>query len=613
MRPTRLGSPRRGIVLSGLGHDPQEPIGDPVESTDYLLAEAARAWYPVSGSGVTALVQDAQTTPGAGAAVNQNISFGSPVTGGNLLVALIATRSFSGDITGPPGWTPFQIDTNGFNSGDGALFWAIADGTEGTGPFTFNTGAGTDRSLSIAEFSGPNGLADSASTTGGASASYNIGDVTPTASTATTLIAGALNSDNISGVTSFTTVSNLHAAGGINGPVAILAYRAIDPASGNYSATVTQTSSDIRGGVHLAFSDFADPAWIPAPLTIDDDDATYHEITGHEECWRGQLFDNYQIGSARLVIGTELAGSRSYDLEGQTLADIDADTGTLLGTFTFTATGSYTADTIEIGIAPASGFEFYRLIGPDENRRIFTVNLFSPTNLTSDEVEALIDAHIDDPVDAHDASAVSIADAGGWFTATTAEAAMQELAAKAIGYQAHGNTGTTETFDAAIGWHSATLNDDCTLTLTANPTGTVSSLFLELLQDGTGGRDITLPSSVVNKTELEADQDTTLDSTALLVLLSRDGGTTWYGGWWGQGGGSSVSPATTVEDETTFGITPAVGTDLEYARQDHTHGSPDDSAFETAGHYELLMDGGSPPEPLENGSGTDWLYVWVPG
>lgn len=33
---------------------------------------------------------------------------------------------------------------------------------------------------------------------------------------------------------------------------------------------------------------------------------------------------------------------------------------------------------------------------------------------------------------------------------------------------------------------------------------------------------------------------------------------------------------------------------------------------EIAGHYELLMAAGtSPPEPLEDGTGTDWLYVWV--
>lgn len=39
---------------------------------------------------------------------------------------------------------------------------------------------------------------------------------------------------------------------------------------------------------------------------------------------------------------------------------------------------------------------------------------------------------------------------------------------------------------------------------------------------------------------------------------------------------TSGTPATTVTDETTFGISTAVGTDTEYARQDHTHGSPVD-------------------------------------
>lgn len=43
---------------------------------------------------------------------------------------------------------------------------------------------------------------------------------------------------------------------------------------------------------------------------------------------------------------------------------------------------------------------------------------------------------------------------------------------------------------------------------------------------------------------------------------------------WAAFGAGSGTAATTVEDETTWGITPAVGTDTEYARQDHTHGSP---------------------------------------
>lgn len=33
-------------------------------------------------------------------------------------------------------------------------------------------------------------------------------------------------------------------------------------------------------------------------------------------------------------------------------------------------------------------------------------------------------------------------------------------------------------------------------------------------------------------------------------------------------------PATTVEDETTFGISPDVGTGTKFARDDHTHGTP---------------------------------------
>ena len=320
---------------------------------------------------------------------------------------------------------------------------------------------------------------------------------------------------------------------------------------------------------------------------------------------------------ARLVIGTETAGSKSYDLEGQTSADVFAGTGTVIGTFTFTATGSYTADTVEINTAGADGYEFYRLVGPDENRRLYTVSLFSPVNVSADEVEAIIDAHITDPLDAHDASAVSVLDSAGYFTGVNVETVFAEMGGKLVGYQAHGNTGTTETFSAATSWHSATLNDNCTFTLTANATGTVSSLFIELLQDGTGGRTITLPSSVTNKTELEADQDTTLNTTSLLVLLSRDGGTTWYGGWWGRGAARPrpSSPATTVEDETTFGITPAVGIGPGCtARQDHTHGSPGTTRrrHHTAPPRTMttaITAGVS--TPAQDGSGTDWLYVWV--
>lgn len=157
-----------------------------------------------------------------------------------------------------------------------------------------------------------------------------------------------------------------------------------------------------------------------------------------------------------------------------------------------------------------------------------------------------------DPADIGEVAAggVTIIDADDWFVGSDLEAILAELAAKAIGYQAHGNLGATETFDAAIGWHSGTLNANCTFTLIGAPSGTVSSLFLELLQDGTGGRTITLPGSVVNKAALEAAQITTLSTTSFLVLLSRDGGSTWYGGWWGDDAGTATTmwvPAMTYD------------------------------------------------------------------
>jgi len=41
---------------------------------------------------------------------------------------------------------------------------------------------------------------------------------------------------------------------------------------------------------------------------------------------------------------------------------------------------------------------------------------------------------------------------------------------------------------------------------------------------------------------------------------------------WSQAGGGT--PAVSVTSETTYGISPAVGGNTNYARQDHTHGSP---------------------------------------
>jgi hypothetical protein len=210
------------------------------------------------------------------------------------------------------------------------------------------------------------------------------------------------------------------------------------------------------------------------------------------------------------------------------------------------------------------------------------------------------------------ASAVSIADAGGYFTATDVEAALQELASKAIGYQAHGNMGSTETFSALVGWHSGTLNANSTFTLSGATSGLVASMILELAEDGTGGWTIDLPASVVNAAALEAAFDTTASTTSLLLLMSRDGGTTWFGFLPGAASGSALE----VDDEGT--PLTATATSLDFVGPAIEATAVGDAVtvtvdLEVGGHYELLMAAGSSPvEPLENGAGDDWLYVWVP-
>jgi hypothetical protein len=156
------------------------------------------------------------------------------------------------------------------------------------------------------------------------------------------------------------------------------------------------------------------------------------------------------------------------------------------------------------------------------------------------------------------AASVSVADAGGYFTGTNIETVLQELASKDIGYTAHGNTGSTETFDALTGWHSATLNAaTVTATFTGATSGLVSAMVLELAQDPTGGRLVTWPGSVVWPGGTAPTLSTADSAVDILTFFSRDGGTTWYGFMAG-GGGSAL----TIKDEGSSLATPATSIDF---------------------------------------------------
>lgn len=180
----------------------------------------------------------------------------------------------------------------------------------------------------------------------------------------------------------------------------------------------------------------------------------------------------------------------------------------------------------------------------------------------------------------------------------------------------HGSMGSTETLDMLDGtWHQGTLSADCTITVEGFAVDDGLVAVVRLTQDGSGGWAVTWDADVVFVGDDQPGQDP--GDVSWFLLWSDEGDATVYGAR--VGGQTTLTPATTVEDETTFGITPAVGTDLEYARQDHTHGTPDSpdspvsvAAIEALGFVgPLLMQDGvtSPPVPIETEDGSDWLYA----
>lgn len=179
----------------------------------------------------------------------------------------------------------------------------------------------------------------------------------------------------------------------------------------------------------------------------------------------------------------------------------------------------------------------------------------------------------------------------------------------------HGAMGATETFDPTLGnVHTGTLDADCTFTISAPVGSGAATLEFWITQNGTGGWDITWPGSVTWSGGAPTP-DTTAGVTVVYLLESIDGGTNWVG-YLAGGSGGSTSPLTTKGDlwgYSTLDARVPVGANLTVLTGDSTAAlGVSYKTLETLGHWEPLMDGASPYAPLDDGTGTDWLFVWVP-
>lgn len=145
---------------------------------------------------------------------------------------------------------------------------------------------------------------------------------------------------------------------------------------------------------------------------------------------------------------------------------------------------------------------------------------------TNDDVYSPIDhkhehANITTGGPYHMAEDLTIADAGGYWDATTVEALGQEVGEAVRGYTNHGNTGATETFDFGVGHHRATVNADLTVSFSGAVSGDSYWTVVEYVGDGTP-RTLGYSGSTVTGT---VTLDSTLNAITTVIYRTVDGGT----------------------------------------------------------------------------------------
>jgi hypothetical protein len=283
---------------------------------------------------------------------------------------------------------------------------------------------------------------------------------------------------------------------------------------GPYGGTVGYAASASVVTAQLALTGVPTPDL--APEIVDGDDATWHagEL---EEAVRLDLRAAYRIVRARILIGCNIAGAKSYALRAANQPDFSDEV--TVATASFTSVGGFAANDIPLLWASTTSYRYWRLVGPAEARRIYTVELYeaAPNQVVVTDPGTGAGGNIDDVL------ASLLTEVGAL------DIALQDLIDKELGYLDHGSTGSTETFSAAIGWHRATLDDDLTITLTGATAGLVSAVVLELVQDWSGGWSVSWPGSVVWPVATPPTLSTDPDAVDIITLFSHDGGSTWYG------------------------------------------------------------------------------------
>jgi hypothetical protein len=121
-------------------------------------------WTSANSSEVRGGIALIQSATAGGTATTVSATFAATPTAGDLLVAVIATRT-TGTITGPSGWTS-AINQGGSTAPNQAIFYKIAGSAESKTVSASTTATGNGNGLQIYEYRGVTTLDATGSTTG---------------------------------------------------------------------------------------------------------------------------------------------------------------------------------------------------------------------------------------------------------------------------------------------------------------------------------------------------------------------------------------------------------------------------------------------------------------
>jgi hypothetical protein len=496
------------------------------------------------------------------------VSLPAPATAGNLLLLIMGDRTNSvATMNVPSGFTiltGLQNDFAAVNPTGHLVAAKVSDGTEQV--ISFDNGspnsAGAPEAAGIMEYSGFSGVPDVdtvAVADRTADGTPEIPSITPTSAIRALILAFVHKVEagpnpgptTLSGYTpvldsGYEMFGNRHR---------LTVYERFETSTtGSYGGVSTSDSgaADDANIIHAALEAPAEPAWIvPAPNTIDGDDATYDTIVG-TDLLRVDLGAPFRIVSTRIRIATTNAGSRTLTIKGANAADFSDEV--TLGTIVVTATGSLTAQDVEGSWSNLVEYQYYELsIGTSDTFRIHAWELYEPEVFDPAE----IDAHIADTSDAHDASAISFSPVGT-IAATDVQAAVAEVASEAATDLTNHTSDATDAHDASA---VSVLDTGGNFTATD-----VEAALAELAASISGGG---IPATIVDvkgdlivatAADTVARKAAGANDTILMADSSTGDGLKWV---------ASQTPTTLDYDDAA-----AEGTADTYARGDHVHGMP---------------------------------------